>query len=308
MRFVTAAVSIVIGTKAWADVPQVVTDIAPVHSIVSAVMGDIGKPVLIVPPGASPHDHSLRPSDARTLDQADIVIWLGGGLTPWMNTSLEALADDSLQVVLLDQPGTELLPMRTNGVFGKEDGEESSDHDEEHSDHDHETADGMDPHAWLDPDNASVWAKAVAEVLAVADAENAAEFRNNARLFQRRMEALSSEIDRMLEPVRGRPFVVFHDAYHYFEHRFGMEAIGAITDTDAVDASPARIAGLREEVEQTGAVCVLTEPQFNPGLGKTIGAAMLGEIDPIGATIEPGPDLYPELLRNMSSVLVDCLN
>ena len=301
MHFVAAVTSILFSSAAWADVPHVVTDIAPVHSIVSVVMRGIGEPALIVPPGASPHDHSLRPSDARALDQADIVIWMGGGLTPWMDTSLMALAGDSSQVVLLEQTGSELLPVRYGGVFGEATAGN-------HSDHDHESEDGMDPHAWLDPENASVWAAAVAEILASADAENAAEFRNNASMFQRQMEVLTDEIDRMLDPVRGRPFVVFHDAYQYFEHRFGMGAIGAVTNTDAVDASPARVSTLRDKVAQSGAVCVLTEPQFDPGLAKAIGAAKLGEIDPIGATLEPGPDLYPDLLRNMARALVGCLN
>lgn len=330
---------------ARADVPRVAVDIAPVHSIVAAVMGALGTPDLIIPTGASPHDHQLRPSEARVLSQADVLIWVGPGLTPWLAGPAETLAGGAENMALVDVPKTVLLDMRTGATFGAhdhslvdepgdhgdhEDDAEHDDHDAEHEDHDaehddhdghgdqenHEAQDdsavhsdhgGVDPHVWLDPQNAMVWADAIAGVFARYDPENKEIYAENSMIFANSMAELDSEINAVLDPVRGRPFVVFHDAYHYFENRFDIEAIGAVTANDASAPSPARLSELKSSVAATGAVCALSEPQFNPGLLTALGEVQLGEIDPIGAALTPGPALYPEMLRNMAGALAACL-
>ncbi|MFL4471589.1 zinc ABC transporter substrate-binding protein [Tateyamaria armeniaca] len=356
MRYLALGLGI-IGTGAVADVPRVAVDIAPVHSIVAAVMGDLGQPALIVPPGASPHGYSMRPSEAATLDRADLVVWMGHGLAPWMEGPVESLAGDAVVLELLTLPQTQLLDIREGATFaahdhdhgdehGHDDAHDAHDdthedhaddhahedkaddhaedhahdhaeahdhdadkaHDEDHADaHDHDAHEGGDPHAWLDPDNAMIWAGVIAAQLADLDPENADTYAANATIFSNNINSLKGDIEAQIASVKGRPFVVFHDAYHYFEHRFGLEAAGAVSAGDAAAPSAARLSELRSEIASLGAVCALTEPQFNPAILDALGATQLGEIDPIGATLTPGPELYGQLLANMATSLTNCL-
>ena len=333
-----------------AEVPRVAVDIAPVHSIVSAVMGDLGQPDLIVPTGASPHGYSLRPSEARALDNADFVVWMGPKLAPWLSGPIESLAGDARVLDLLAHPDTRVLDVREGATFAAHDHDHDHDHDEDHDAHDHEEADhndadhdahdheeaghdahdhteaghddadhdahaegghhheGVDPHAWLDPNNAMIWAAVIADQLGDIDPANAHAYTRNAQVFTSEMMDLKDDIDALVAPARGRPFVVFHDAYHYFEHRFGIEAAGAVSSNDAVAPSPARLSALRDEIAALGAVCALTEPQFNPAILDALGATRLGEMDPLGATLEPGAGFYQQMLRNMATSLAECLD
>ncbi|WP_147114566.1 zinc ABC transporter substrate-binding protein [Tateyamaria sp. syn59] len=178
---------------------------------------------------------------------------------------------------------------------------------DDHSGHDHGD---HDPHAWLSPQNASVWLNVIAAQLSAADPDNAGAYFANATAAQTEMEALSAEVSATLDPVRGGSFIVFHDAYQYFETDFDFPAAGAISISDASDPSPARIAEVQGRIRNEGIDCVLAEPQFNPGLIETVlegTEANTSVIDPLGAGLEPGPDLYPQLIRDMASVMADCL-
>ena len=314
---------------AQADVPRVAVDIAPLHSIVASVMGSLGTPDLVVPPGASPHGYSMRPSEARALDRADVIVWVGPTLTPWLEGPVETLGAGAASISVLNVQGTFLLDIREGENFaahdhdhGHED-EHGDGHDDEHEEghaddhgdgHDDEHGDAhvdhgdeIDPHAWLDPQNAAVWAGEIATNLSELDPENASTYAQNAQMFQQQMTALETELNASLSQVRGRPFVVFHDAYHYFEHRFEIEAVGSVSDSDATAPSAARVSALQATITDLGAVCALAEPQYNPGLLTAIGAATLGVIDPLGAEQKPGPELYPNVLRAIAGSLVDCL-
>ncbi|MEN9061973.1 zinc ABC transporter substrate-binding protein [Ponticoccus litoralis] len=374
-------------SAATAEVPSVATDIPPVHSLAAMVMAGLGEPALLVQPGASPHGYSLRPSEARALDEADAVFWIGESLTPWLQDPLETLAGDARTVSLMAVEGTTLLPMREGATFeahlhdhgddhghdhggdhdhdhgddhghgddhahdhgdGHEHGEphdhdhdhaegdghdhgddhghdhgEAHDHDHDHGDHDHGDHDhgaghdhahgghsGSDPHVWLDPGNARVWLGAIAETLSELDPENAARYRENAASAQAELDMLIGSVSAELEPVRERPFVVFHDAYQYFEQRFGMAAAGSISLSDSTAPSPARIAEVHQKVSELGVACVFSEPQFNPGLVRTVlqgTEAGTGIIDPLGADLKPGTGMYPALIQTMADTLRDCL-
>ena len=335
---VTAA--LMTGT-AMADVPRVAVDIAPVHSLVAHVMAGIGEPSLIVPPGATPHEHSLRPSEASALQDANLVFWIGEDLTPWMAGAIETLADQADVTTLLEAEGVTLLGFREDALFEahphdqdehehEEHAEaEGHDHDQDHAhgddhahghdheehaeDHDHDHAHdhgAHDPHAWLSPDNAAVWLDVIAAELSSADPENAGAYFANAARAKDELEAVSAEVNETLEPVRGLRFVVFHDAYQYFETAFDLPASGAISLSDATDPSPARIAEIQERVAEEGIDCVLAEPQFDPGIVATVmdgTDARTAVLDPLGSDLEPGPDLYPQLLRNLAGSLAGCL-
>jgi zinc transport system substrate-binding protein len=324
--------------------PRVAADIPPVHSLAARVMQGVAEPELILPPGASPHGHSMRPSEAQALAEAEVVLWVGPALTPWLEPRIEALAPGARSVPLVEAPGTRLLPIRTGARFEGHDhghGEHAHDdhghgehaHDDHgHDDHDHgehaheehghghDHDDGhahgghahgaMDEHAWLDPANARAWLFAIAEALAEADPANAAAYRANAEAGADELEALEREIEARLAPVRDTPYIVFHDAYQYFEARFGVAAAGAISLGDASRPSAARIREIREVVAETGAVCAFAEPQFAPKLVETViedTEARAATLDPLGATLPLGPDLYPALLETLAADLVSCL-
>lgn len=301
--------------NAIAEVPRVAVDIAPVHSLVARVMGDVGTPALIVPPGASPHEHSLRPSEARALQEADVVIWMGEDLTPWLEEAIGTLAGDAAVTELLHTEGTLLLDFRESASFEAHDHGEQHD-DEEHAggdEHDHEEqAHGdHDPHAWLSPANAATWLNVIAAQLSDADPENEATYLANAAAARTEIDGIIAEVNGILDPVRGGNFIVFHDAYQYFETAFDLPASGAISIGDATDPNPARIAEIQARVAEENIACVLSEPQFNPGLVETVmdgTGARTAVLDPLGSSLEPGAGLYPDLMRTLATVLADCLS
>lgn len=316
-----------LGSFAIAEVPRVAADITPVHSLVSRVMDGVETPDLIVPPGESPHGFSMRPSSAEALQSADVVFWVGHALTPQLEDAIETLASDAAVVELIEADGVKLLAFRDGALFEAHghdgDGHDDHDHDHEqaseeaHEDHDgaHEehaehAHDGNDPHAWLSTENARVWLDVIAAELSAADPAHADAYVANAAAAKGEIEALSAEVNAALEPVRGKRFIVFHDAYHYFESDFGFPAAGAISISDASDPSPARIAEIQSLIRDEGVDCVLSEPQFNAGLVTAVlegTEAKTAVIDPLGGSIEPGSTLYPNLIRNLANSLAECL-
>jgi len=204
-----------------------------------------------------------------------------------------------------------------DGHDHEEHAHEEHDHDQhaEHDDHGHDDHAGHDhgdhdPHAWLSPQNASVWLDEIAAQLSTVDPENAGAYFANAAAAKGELDALSSEINATLDPVRDGNFIVFHDAYQYFEVDFDFPAAGAISIGDASDPSPTRIAEIQGRIREEGVDCVLAEPQFNPDLVATVldgTEAGTSVIDPLGAELEPGSALYPQLIRNMANALAECL-
>jgi len=296
---------------AYADRPRVVVDIAPIHALVAQVMEGIGMPDLIIQPGATPHEYSLRPSEASALQSADLVFWIGPDLTPWLEEAIETLAPAADLTTLMDVDGTVQLEFREDAVFEAHDHSDHTD-DDEHDDHaDHGDHAGHDPHAWLSPKNAMTWLEVIAGRLSAVDPVNSDAYLANAASGRAAIEALMDEVDATLDPVRGRAFIVFHDAYQYFETDFDISASGAISISDASDPSPARIAEIRGQIAEQGVDCVLAEPQFNPGLVATVlrgSDAQMGIVDPLGADLELGAELYPQLIRNLSNALAECLH
>lgn len=331
------------GSIALAEAPRVAVDIAPVHSLVARVMQGLGTPDLIVQPGASPHEYSLRPSEARALQEADLVFWVGDDLTPWMKDAIGTLSSDAKVTTLIKANGTLVLGFREGALFeahqhdhagGEAHGDEAHDHDHEahdHDAHDHDAPekdahdheahsegaekdhahdpDGVDPHAWLAPENAAAWIDVIAGELSAADPENAQAYLANAAAARTELDGLIREIDAALAPVRGKRFIVFHDAYQYFEVSFDLAAAGAISLSDASDPSPARIAEIQARIAEEGIDCILAEPQFNPGLVATVSEgtqAGTGVLDPLGSDLQPGADLYPQLMRALARSLAAC--
>ena len=310
----SAAAMLLFVASATAEVPTVVATIKPLHSLVAAVMGDLGAPSLIVQGGASPHTYSLRPSDAAALEAADLVFWTGHGLELFLEDSIGTLAPNATVVELSQTPGIQLLPVREGGAFEphEDDSEahEGEAHEDEHEGEEHEHGE-LDMHFWLDPANAALMVSTIADALSAADPDNAATYAANAERERGALEALSASLDAKLATVRDKPFIVFHDAYQYFERRFGLSVAGSLTVVPDSAPGAQRVAELRDKVVNAGAFCVFAEPQFEPAIVETIiagTAARAGTLDPEGASLEEGPDLYATLLENLAAALVDCLS
>jgi zinc transport system substrate-binding protein len=292
------------GTVLAADPIKVVTSIKPVHSLVAGVMQGVAEPALLVKGAASPHSFNLRPSDARTLNQADLVFWVGEDLETFLTKPIQSLAGKAHAVPLMEESNLTLLPTREGGAWEKHEDEHAHEagHEHEHGTH--------DAHVWLDVDNARKLVATIAKELSEHDAANAARYATNAAALTERLTALDTELRTTLAPVKDRPFVVFHDAYHYLEERYGLNAVGAITVSPDQRPSAQRLSQLRAKISSLDAACVFAEPQFEPTLVATVverTPAMRGTLDPLGASLDDGPELYFTLMRGMAASLVSCL-
>jgi zinc transport system substrate-binding protein len=284
----------------------VIASIKPVHSLVAAVMEGAGEPALIVEGAASPHSYSLKPSQAAALQDADVVFWIGEGLETFLEKPIATIGASTTTVELLDAPGLETLGFREGGAFEAHEDEHDDAHGEE-AEHGHGE---IDTHVWLDPQNAKALAAAIANALATADAGNAALYKANAAALDERLDALTAEIAAELAPLGGKGYIVFHDAYQYFERRFGLTPAGSITVTPDIMPGAERLKEIRAKIAELGATCVFAEPQFEPRLvtvaieGTNARSAVL---DPLGAGLVAGPELYFELMRAMAASFGDCL-
>ena len=295
------------------DADGVVATIKPVHSLVSAVMAGVGEPKLLMRGMASPHTYNLRPSDARMLQGARLIVMIGENMETSLAGPIDRLANNARVVRLSNAPGLILKPVRSGRLFAGE-------HDHHHHDHGHHghgdsdklatSQDAFDTHLWLDPVNAVAMASAIADAMSEFDPRNEDTYQDNARQLSQKLKALTAEIDADLVPVRDIPFIVFHDAYQYFEDRFGLSAVAAIKLDPQQTPGIRRIQELRAKVRDLGVACVLAEPQFDQGLVDVVNEetpARSGIVDPLGSTVESGPNLYFTLLRNLAASVKQCL-
>jgi zinc transport system substrate-binding protein len=287
--------------------PKVVTTVKPLHSLVASVMAGLGEPELLLAGGGSPHAGSLRPSQARALDEAELVFWIGPELEAFLAKPLEALAGNARVIALTELPGLERLEARTGGAWNPA---EQDDHKDSPDGGQPEGGANPDPHLWLDPDNARAIAALAAAALSEADPDNAARYALNAAAVAARIEALDRELTARLAPLRDRPFIVFHDAYQYLERHYGLRAAGAIAVSPERAPGARRLLEIRAKIETRGAVCLFSEPQFEPALVETViggTAARSGELDPLGAGLSAGPEAYFQLMRGLADSLAACL-
>lgn len=307
--FATAVLGLVLtfsGPAAAAETITVVASIKPVHSLVAGVMQGVGNPHLIVKASASPHSYSLKPSDAKAMQEAKVVVWVGDRLEAFLESSITSLAGEAEVVELAEVPGLTRLAFREGGPWDAHD-----DHDaEQHGDEHHDAPDDIDQHLWLDPDNAKAMVAAIAAALAKADPDNAAIYTANEESMARRLDALTAEIEAELAPVKDKPFIVFHDAFQYFDTRFGLRNAGSLTVNPERQPGAARLKEIQARIKELGAGCVFAEPQFEPRLLQVViegSKAKTGTLDPLGADLPDGPELYFELMRANAAALKTCL-
>ena len=275
--------------------PTVLATIKPVHSLVAAAMQGVGTPELLIGGALSVHDYALKPSDARKIERAAAIFEIGPDMETYLTAPFTALGGHSEIVALEHAPGVHLLPARRGGLWGGAD-----EHDRGPN----------DPHLWLDPQNAIAMTAAIAATLVKLDPAHAAAYRANGAREIAALKALDKELAEKLAPLRGRPYIVFHDAYRYFESRYGLTPAGAVTVAPDRPVGPRRIAELRAAIFRGHVACIFREPEFPPKLIETLseGTRMrTGVLDEVGADLSPGPALYPDLLRALAQSLTGCL-
>ncbi|MBE2275425.1 MAG: zinc ABC transporter substrate-binding protein [Rhodobacteraceae bacterium] len=303
MRYIIAL--LLTSTAAQAEVPAVVTDIPPVDALVAAVMGDLGQPTLLLDRGASAHSFALRPSQAAALANADLVVWIGPELTPWLATALGSLGETAARLDLLDAPGTE-----RQDFAAKDDHHHDNETEAEDATQGHDHA-GIDPHAWLDPDNARLWLGLIAAELARLDPEHAAIYTENATAATAAVDRAEAEADALLAPVKDRPFLAFHDAYGYFTAHYGLTVAGTLALGDAAPPGARRLADLHATLAEGPALCIYPEVGHDPAMIEQLAdgsrAVIGGALDPEGSALEPGPDLYPELIVSLARTIAACM-
>jgi len=314
---------------------DVVASVKPVHSLVAGVMEGVGEPGLLVRGAGSPHTYSMRPSEAAMLEGADVVFWVGPDLEMFLSGALGTLASGATVVELGQSDGLVRLEYREGGPFDSHAHDEKEAHDDHGHDHGHddhahdddghghEEAHGHDDdghdhahgahdmHFWLDPENAKVFVGQIEATLVAADPDNADEYAQNADALRDRLDELLVETGEAVADVADGRFVVFHDAYQYYENRFGVTATGSITVSPDVMPGAARIDEIRTRVQELDVTCVFAEPQFEPRLIEVVTEgtdARAGVLDPLGADLEEGPELYFDLIHNMTTSLTECLD
>jgi len=323
-------------TSAKAEL-RVVASIKPIHSLASYLMDGVGKPSLIVDGYASPHGFALKPSHAKMLQEADIIFYVGEGIENFLEKPLKSIAKNAEKIELMEIKGLTKLKFRERNIFDghddhghdddghkedghKEDGHDDHGHDDDghkedgHDDHGHDD-DGheghahgeYDPHIWLDPENAKVILNEMVEHLIENDEKNASIYKNN-------LNKALKDVDKLLKTVKSElkkdfKSIVFHDAYQYFEERFNVNVLGAFTVNTDVMPGAEQLSEIREIIEHDKVSCIFSEPQFNPDIINAVAKDMkvkTGVLDPLGATLDPGKNLYFDLIRNMSKSFKGC--
>ena len=296
---------------------KVIASIKPLHSLVSYVMDGVGTPGILVDGSSSPHTFQLKPSHATMLQEADIVFWIGEDLESFLETPLESIAANSRHITLMESDEIELLKFREKNIFGGHDdhddhGDEHDEHADEHGDEHDDHHDGHahgehDIHFWLDPEIAKTIVKIITRELSEIDPSNASTYESNST------KAIN-EIDQLISDTKSKinsnaSYVVFHDAYQYFEKRFGVEVVGALTVNPEVLPGAKQLSEIREVIEHENINCLFSEPQFNPSIAETIAkdtGVKAAVIDPLGAELNPGKDLYFDLIGNIASSFESC--
>ena len=315
-------------TSANAEI-KVVASIKPIHSLVSYLMDGVSKPSLIVDGYASPHGFALKPSHAKMLQEADIIFWVGEDLENFLEKPLSSIAKKAEKIELMEAHGLNKLKFRERNIFddhddhGHEDGHKKKDdhddhgHDEDghkkkddhddHDDHEGHHHGEFDPHIWLDPINAKIILNEMVDHLIENDAKNASTYKSNLDKALKDIDKLTMEV--MTELNQSTSSIVFHDAYQYFEKRFNVNVLGAFTVNTDVMPGAEQLAEIREIIEHDKVSCIFSEPQFNPDIINAVAKDMdikTGVLDPLGATLNPGKDLYFDLIKNMSKSFKGC--
>ena len=305
----------------------VISTIQPINSLVSAVIGNTGKTISIIPAEQSPHDFKLKPSDVKVLQSGNIIFYVSNHLESSVTKVFKNLPKNIKLINLMEESGINHLAIRDNAAWERHDhhGDDHDDHDkhgkkhDDHDDHDkhgkkhddhddHEKED--DVHIWLSPDNAIKIVQKVNKVLSLYFPENSKIYNDNTTKFIDKIRSLKMELIKEMSPIKNKPYIVFHDAYQYFEKTFELNAVGSVALEGDIASSPKQISFIKDKIIKSKASCVFQEPQFDSKLVKIVVEgtnAKIGTLDPLGVNITGNKDFYLQLLTNMAKSLKECL-
>ena len=293
--------------SAQAKALKVVADIGPIHSLISIVTQGITSPNLIISPGESPHAFSLRPLAASHIQDADIIFWVGGQLTPSLESSLDKLNPDVLKIELIKAANITLFKFRERPIFRNDEHEGHDDHDE-HEGHDH-SPNSVDPHIWLSPENAIIFLNIIAAELTKLDPANRDAYLRNAEAGEKKITALSSNLSSEFNSTKLLNFFVFHDAYQYFEKEFGINPLGSLLSSSAESGSLSRMMTIQEYVKANEISCYFIEPEFRQELVDRVSEGMDTQtivLDPLGSNLNLGTNMYFNLLQEVGNAFLSC--
>jgi len=285
------------------DSIRVVVSIKPLHSLASALMRGAAEPQLLIKGRASPHHFSLKPSHLRLMNQADIVLWLGDSVESSLSKVIGQLPASVQSLSLLQESSLIRLPMREGGVWQ---------HDHDHHDETKGLIEGrsVDPHLWLDPLNAERIAQVLARALIAHDPTNEARYSANLERLSKQLRQLDLEIKGRLKAVQKVPYLVYHDAYHYFEKRYLLSATGAFVLDLSHRPGAKRLSVLRKKIVSNSIHCAFLEPQYDARLLNSVVSDLpiqVSVLDPLGADLPAGEELYFQLMRRLATQLESCL-
>ncbi|MCK8654048.1 MULTISPECIES: zinc ABC transporter substrate-binding protein ZnuA [Pseudomonas] len=296
--FVAFIASFLLIGSAQAEV-RVLTSIKPLQLIAAAVQDGVAIPEVLLPPGASPHNYALRPSDVRKVQSVDLLYWIGPDMEGFMPRVLNGRTLPS--VAVQDLPGLKLRHFA----------EDNHSHAEEADEHDHDHRPGtLDAHLWLSPANARVIAAKIAADLGAADPANAAHYQRNLKAFDERLDALDARLKKRLAGVEGKPYFVFHEAFDYFEDAYGLKHAGVFSVAAEVQPGAQHVAAMRARLQEVGKTCVFSEPPLRPRLAETLVAGLpvkLAELDALGGYTPATAQGYEQVLEKLGNDLAGCL-
>ena len=277
---------------------KVVTTIKPIHSLVAGVMDGLGSPSLIVDGSNSPHNFSLKPSHAKMIEDAEIIFWVGEDLETFMIKSLESIANNATKVSFMDLDNITKLKFKEENIL------EVEGYDDDHDKH----ADGeFDAHIWLDPKNAIEIVNEIAKTLSLKDPNNKNVYYSNAEKLNHSLNELIEKINLSIN--KDARFIVFHDAYQYFEKRFDVSSAGALILNEEALPSAKKVSEIHKIIKKQNINCIISEPQFNPNIIKSIAqdsSILTGSFDPLGSNFDTNKNLYFEMILSLSNSLKDC--
>ncbi|WP_204354248.1 zinc ABC transporter substrate-binding protein [Pseudomonas putida] len=296
--FVAFIASFLLIGQAQAEV-RVLTSIKPLQLIAAAVQDGVAIPEVLLPPGASPHNYALRPSDVRKVQSVDLLYWIGPDMEGFLPRVLNGRSLPS--VAVQDLPGMKLRRFA----------EDSHSHAEEADEHDHDHRPGsLDAHLWLSPVNARVIATKMAADLSAADPANAARYESNLKAFDERLDALDLRLKKRLAGIEGKPYFVFHEAFDYFEDAYGLKHTGVFSVAAEVQPGAQHVAAMRARLQEVGKTCVFSEPPLRPRLAETLVAGLpvkLAELDALGGYTPATAQGYEQVLEKLGNDLAGCL-
>nr|WP_238418124.1 zinc ABC transporter substrate-binding protein ZnuA [Pseudomonas cannabina] len=300
-------ISLLFIAPAQAEV-NVLTSIKPLQLIAAAVQDGVGKPEVLLPPGASPHNYALRPSDVRRVRDVELLYWIGPDMETFLPRVLQGRSSPAVAVQSL--PGMHLRHFGEDNASHDDHAHHDEDADDHDHDHDHQPG-SLDSHLWLSTVNARVIAAKMAADLSTADPANAARYASNAEAFSKRLDALDARIKGRVTAVAGKPFFVFHEAFDYFEEAYGLKHAGVFAIAAEIQPGAQHVAAMRERLKAAGKTCVFSEPPLRPRMAETLSAGLpvkLAELDALGGYIPASAQGYEQVLQKLADDLTGCLS